>query len=129
VRWLLRAVTLAAVTMTAILGGQRYFYCRAMDEVMSPATCGCAQATADAEGKTTVGLLNDCFEVRYLDRLVSFTIGNDIVVPAPSLLTFLPPAPPVTPLATASLKRADHPIRAGPFSPTASRAHLMVFLT
>jgi hypothetical protein len=129
VRWSLRAVTLAAVTLTAILGGQRYFYCRAMDEIMAPSTCDCAQASADGAGATAVGVLNDCFEVRFLDRLVSFTVGHDIAVPAASLVAILPPAIPVTPMVTANLKRTEQPIRAGPFSPTASRSQLMVFLT
>ena len=127
-RWSLRAVTLAAVTLTAILGGQRYFYCRAMAEIMPP-TCHCARASADEAGTTAVGVLNDCFEVRFLDRLVSFTIADDIAVPAAGLVAILPPAAPATPLVTANLKRTEHPIRAGPFSPTASRSQLMVFLT
>ncbi len=129
VRWLLRAVTLAAIMATAILGGQRYFYCRAMNEIMTQVTCDCGQASADDEGQTAVGVLNDCFDVRFLGRLVSFTIAADIAVPAAGLVALSPPVVPVTPPAMASLKGADHPIRAGPFSPTGSRAQLMVFLT
>jgi len=128
-RWVLRALTLVAVTLTATMGGQRYFYCRAMDEIMTETSCDCGQGSVDDEGGTAVGALNDCFEVRFLDRLVSFTIGDDIAVPAASLVAILSPAAPVTLPATASLKRADRPIRAGPFSPAASRAQLMVFLT
>ena len=128
-RGLLGAVTLAVVALTAILGGQRYFYCRAMDEIMTRTTCDCAQVSADQEDHTAVGALNDCFEVRFLDRLVSFTIGDDIAVPAASLVAILPPTAPAASLVTANLKRTEHPIRAGPFSPTASRAQLMVFLT
>ena len=128
-RWVLRALTLAAVTLTATMGGQRYFYCRAMDEIMAETTCDCGQGSADDQGTTAVGALNDCFEVRFLDRMVSFTTGDDFAVPPASLVAILPATVPITTPVTASLTRADPPIRAGPFSPAASRAQLMVFLT
>ena len=124
----LSVATLAAVTLAALFGGQRYFYCHAMGEIMEPTTCACARTPSHDEDRTTVGALNDCFEVRFLDRLVSFTIGDDVSVPAASVMAMLPPNTSVMP-ASASPRRADHPIRAGPFSPTASRAQLMVFLT
>ena len=126
---MLRALTLVAVTLTATMGGQRYFYCRAMDEIMTETSCDCGEGSVDDEGGTAVGALNDCFEVRFLDRLVSFTTGDDFPVPPASLVAILSITTPITTPVTASLTRADHPIRAGPFSPAASRAQLMVFLT
>jgi hypothetical protein len=128
-RWSLGVLTVTAVALTAVMGGQRYLYCRAMDQIMTQTTCECAGATADAEGQGSPGIFADCFEVRFLEHLVSFTVGADFAVPAAPLLAVLPvPGPALTP-AGVLLGDADHPIRAGPFSPTASRAQLMVFLT
>jgi len=129
VRWSLAAVTLAAVALTAIMGGQRYFYCRAMDQIMSETTCDCGRASIDDGDETAVGILNDCFEVRFLDRMVSFTVDGDFAVPATHLLAILPIPAPDMPPSNAILTGAEHPIRAGPLSPTASRSKLMVFLT
>jgi hypothetical protein len=99
-----------------------------MDEIMTQMTCDCAGAHADDQAQAAIGILN-CFEVRFLDRLVPFTIGGEFAVPAASLTAILPPAAPLTAPEMGRLKGADHPIRAGPFSPAASRAQLMVFLT
>jgi hypothetical protein len=118
---------IAAVALATILGGQRYLYCRSMGEIMTRATCECAQQ--HSEGAASISVLYDCFDVRYLDRLLSNTAaaGLDVagapfvaVLPAPGA-DALPPAPTVV--------RAEHPIRAGPYSPTAARSRLMVFLT
>ncbi len=76
-----------------------------------------------------LGALNDCFEVRFLDRLVSFTVGTELAVPAAGLFAILPPQSPQMTPSNAVLTGVDHPIRAGPLSATASRAQLMVFLT
>ena len=128
-RWLLCATTLVAVAMTAIMGGQRYLYCRAMEEIMSATTCECAPGPEDVDRPGGAAILNDCFEVRFLHRLVSFTITEHPPVPEATLVAILPPAPQIAPPLRAIFTKAEHPIRAGPFSPSASRAQLMVFLT
>jgi hypothetical protein len=127
-RSILGLATLAAVVMATILGGQRYFYCRPMDRVMTDIHCPCAQSTTDDEHATSFRILNDCFEVRILPRLISSTIGNDLAVPTATLIAMLPAAHWVSSYSGRSVARADHPIRAGPYSPTALRAQLMVFL-
>jgi hypothetical protein len=128
-RWSLYAVTLAAVTFTAILGGQRYFYCRAMDQIMSETCCGCTRDHVDRSDQTSVGSLNDCVEVRFLRRMVSFTVVADFSVPAAGLVGILPsPALEVGPFHV-TRTGLEHSIRAGPRSPAASRSQLMVFLT
>jgi hypothetical protein len=129
VRWSLRALTLAAVALTAIMGGQRYLYCRAMDEIMTEATCDCSKSHSNENGADAISVLNDCFEVRYLSRLVTFTVGDELMVPPASLLTTLAVPAVEVPPPNAVLTAAEHPIRAGPLSPAASRSQLMVFLT
>ena len=98
---------------------------------MTHTRCACAPAPSDdqEQGQARIGILNDCFETRFVHRLVSFTIGGDLAIPA-AMLTAVLPAPYVAP-PSSSVVFADaaHPIRAGPFSPTAMRAQLMVFLT
>ena len=96
---------------------------------MAHTHCPCAQTPSDVQGHASVGILNDCFETRLVHRLVSFTIGSDLAIPAATLTAMLPAAHVVLRSAHAFLANADHPIRAGPFSPAAIRAHLMVFLT
>jgi hypothetical protein len=114
--------------LTAIMGGQRYLYCRAMGEIMTDTMCSCAQPKSGEDGAVAVGP-SDCFEVRELSRLVSFTVDGDFVVPAAGLRATLPAPVVDTPPSSAVFTFADRPIRAGPFSPTAHRSQLMVFLT
>jgi hypothetical protein len=128
VRWALRVLTLAAVAATAIMGGQRYLYCRAMGEIMTDTTCSCAQPKSSEDGAVAIGP-RDCFEVRQLHRLVSFTIASDFVVPPAGLVATLPAPVVDTAPSSAVLTYVAHPIRAGPFSPTSRRSQLMVFLT
>ena len=96
---------------------------------MTPSHCPCAQTPSDEQGHPNIRILNDCFEARVLGRLVSFTMGSDFAVPAATLTAMLPAAHLVPASNDAILTGGDHPIRAGPFSPTALRAQLMVFLT
>jgi len=129
VRAALALCTVAAVVLVTILGGQRYFYCRPMDRIMTPAHCPCAETPSDEREPASIRVLNDCFEARVLGRLVSYTMGSDFAVPAATLTAMLPAAH-LDPAGNSTvLAGADHPIRAGPFSPTAQRARLMVFLT
>ena len=114
--------------LATLLGGQRYFYCRMMNEVMSPAECACA-TPIDRQEQVAIGASHDCLELRTLDRLHSYTVGADWVVPPASLVATLPaPLPACTPEGRQAVTN-DHPIRAGPESPAAARARLMVFLT
>jgi hypothetical protein len=126
-RKLLGVLTMSAVLLAALLGGQRYLYCRAMGEVMSK-TCACAHAEQDREGRTAIGTSNDCFEVRALSRLVSFTVSEGFAVPPAAFSTLLPVLSPAVPPPGALSLWTSRPIRAGPSSPAASRAVLMVFL-
>jgi len=128
-RELLSAITVTAVVLTAILGGQRYLYCRSMNQVMARATCECARTHVGEVGVASLGVDTDCFEVRELGRLVTFALPGDMAVPAAALMAILPPPVPEGVPSEAFTTGASHPIRAGPFSPTAARAHLMVFLT
>jgi hypothetical protein len=121
--------TVTAVLLATLLGGQRYFYCRPMDRIMAHTHCACAQTASDEEGQSRIGVLNDCFETRFVHRLLSFTIGADLAIPAPPLTAVLPAAHLAPPPSNLIFTDAEHPIRAGPFSPTALRAQLMVFLT
>jgi hypothetical protein len=118
-----------AVALATILGGQRYLYCRAMDQIMTHAACECARTYSSGQDCAVLDALNDCFEVRVLGRLVSFTVAADPGVPTAPLVAVLPAFPLELPRTNALLASADHPIRAGPFSPSAVRAQLMVFLT
>jgi len=121
--------TVVALAFVTILGGQRYFYCRPMERIMTPTHCPCAQTPPNEQEHASVRALNDCFEARVLGRLVSFTMGSDLAIPAAALTAMLPAAH-LTSLSSGTvLAGADHPIRAGPFSPAAVRAQLMVFLT
>lgn len=128
VRSVLALCTAAAIVFVTILGGQRYFYCRPMDRIMAPTHCPCAQTPPSEQGHASVRALNDCFEARVLGRLVSFTMGGDLAIPAAALTAMLPAAHLTPPRHGAILAGADHQIRAGPFSPTSLRAQLMVFL-
>jgi hypothetical protein len=121
--------TITAIILANLLGGQRYFYCRPMDRIMTHTHCACAQTPSDDEGQIRIGVLNDCFETRFVRRLVSFTIGADIAIPAATMTAVLPAAHVAPPTSKLLFAKAAHPIRAGPFSPAALRAQLMVFLT
>jgi hypothetical protein len=121
--------TVIAVLLATLFGGQRYFYCRPMDRIMTHTHCACAQTASDEDGRVRIGVLNDCFETRFVHRLVSFTIGADLAIPAARLTTVLPVAHVAAPRSNLIFANTAHPIRAGPFSPTALRAQLMVFLT
>jgi hypothetical protein len=124
------AITVVAVALTVLVGGRRYFYCRSMDQVMTQTTCDCARAPADKDGRAAaLTPLNDCFEVRFLGRLVSFTLGAELAVPAAGLVAVLPVHQVELRPSNLLCTGLDHPIRAGPVSPTATRAQLMVFLT
>ena len=96
---------------------------------MADTHCPCAQVPARDSNAPLLGMSNDCFELRVVHRLVSFTVAGEFVVPAATLIATLPPAHVVGPPSNVASIRADQPIRAGPFSPTALRARLMVFLT
>jgi len=120
-------VTVLVVALSATMGGQRYLLCRAMNEIMEP-TCPCAQRAANDEQPSN-RIFNDCFDVRYLDRLGSFTVGADFAVPAAPLVAVLPTPSPVSRPARVVFENSEQPIRAGPFSPAANCAQLMVFLT
>src|ERR1041384_8038637 len=126
---LLSAITVTAVILTAILGGQRYLYCRSMDQVMTRATCACARTHVAEVGVALLGVDTDCFEVRELGRLVTFALPGDMAVPAAAFVAILPPPVPEGVPSEAFTTGAIHSIRAGPFSPTAARVRLMVFLT
>jgi hypothetical protein len=125
----LASCTITAVILTTLLGGQRYFYCRPMDRIMTHTHCACAQTPSDDDGQTRIGVLNDCFETRFVRRLVSFTIGADLAIPPATMTAVLTAAHVAPPLSNLIFAETAHPIRAGPFSPTALRAQLMVFLT
>jgi hypothetical protein len=119
-----------SVVLTAILGGQRYLYCRAMNEIMPSATCECAKARTSGDGTATFDRENDCVEARVLGRLASFApVGDVLVVPPAALLVVLPSSLPEPRPSLGLEASAKHPIRAGPPGPTAARAQLMVFLT
>lgn len=122
------------VALATVLGGHRYFYCRPMGRIMVPSNCPCARAQAAERvaadrSAVAIGVLNDCFELRILDRLVSSTLRSDFAVPAASLIAKLPAPSVMRPQFSVSAVGPDQPIRAGPYSPTAIRAQLMVFLT
>jgi hypothetical protein len=126
--------TVVAVALATVLGGHRYFYCRPMARIMVPTHCPCARAQSvdrHATGRpaAAVGLLNDCFELRVLDRLDSSTVRADFAVPAAGLIARLPAPSVLLAQSCVFALGADQPIRAGPYSPTALRAKLMVFLT
>jgi hypothetical protein len=122
-------VTVVAVIFATLLGGQRYSYCRAMDEIMVQPKCECARSHQGEEGRASLDIDYDCFEARVLPRLVSFTVGAELAVPEAGLLAVLPAQHLEALPSNAIQVRADQPIRAGPFSPAAFRAQLMVFLT
>ena len=119
----------ASVLLTAILGGQRYLYCRAMNEVMTRANCACACSHTPDDGTTSVTGDNACVEARELGRLVSFSLVEGLTIPPAAVLAVLPAPAPQPILSDSRANGASHPIRAGPFFPTSSRSHLMVFLT
>jgi hypothetical protein len=129
VRRLLGVATITAVALATVLGGHRYLFCRTMGEVMTRATCECAQRHIDDESGTAVSPLNDCFEVRFVDRLSSATVDPTVIIAAAPILAVLPIEGFALWPSKSVVTRADHPIRAGPYSPTAVRAQLMVFLT
>jgi hypothetical protein len=119
----------ASVLLTAVLGGQRYLYCRAMNEVMTRANCACACSHTPDDGTTSVTSDNACVEARELGRLVSFSLVEGLTIPPAAVLAVLPAPAPQPVLSDSRATGASHPIRAGPFFPTSSRSHLMVFLT
>ena len=123
----LALVTVLVVTLSAIMGGQRYLFCHSMNEIMEP-TCPCALRAASDEQPSN-RIFNDCFEVRYLDRLASFVVGADFAVPAAALVAVLPTPSPLSRPARVVFENTEQAIRAGPFSPAANCAQLMVFLT
>lgn len=122
-------MTIVAVTLATLFGGHRYLYCRPMNRIVANTNCPCARAPKEAPNAPAVGLVNDCFELRVIDRLVSFIVGSDLAIPPAMLLARLPPTHVMASQAGVLTHGADRPIRAGPFSPTALRAQLMVFLT
>jgi hypothetical protein len=121
-------MTVLAVMLATLFGGHRYLYCRPMNRIVANTNCPCARAPKEAPNAPAVGSVNDCFDVRVLPRLVSFTVGSDLAVPPAMLLARLPPTHFIAPQLGALTHGPDQPIRAGPFSPTGLRAHLMVFL-
>ena len=122
-------MTIAAVALASVFGGQQYLYCRAMGEVMARGACECGQReVAEGYGASLV-VFNDCFDVRFLDRLLSTSGGGNLVIAGPSLVAVLPANDSQPHPAKAVVQQAEHPIRAGPYSPAAVRARLMVFLT
>jgi hypothetical protein len=127
---LLGAFTLLVVLMATAFGGHRYYFCRAMGEVMTQATtCACATVKAEHDGQPAFRAPNDCLELRSIDRLVSFTTAESPTVHAAPLVAILPALPMPGPALSAALQRAERAIRAGPPAPSPSRAKLMVFLT
>src|SRR5262249_41183377 len=120
----------AMVVLAALAGGRTYLYCRAMGEIMNP-TCLCARAGSQSQDRDASSWVDgDCFEVRVLDRLISSTPpSSDGIVPAACLLAQAQPALEQRPVTPGIAANARHPIRAGPLSPAAFRATLMVFLT
>src|SRR4051812_19562263 len=101
-----------AVMLATLLGGQRYFYCRPMDRIMTHTRCACAQTPADEDGRARIGVRNDCFETRFVRRLLSFTIGADLAIPPATLFAVLPAAPLAAPASNLIFAKAAHPIRA-----------------
>ncbi|HEY3592504.1 MAG TPA: hypothetical protein VGL13_01470 [Polyangiaceae bacterium] len=127
---LLGALMLVVIALAAGFGGHRYYYCRAMGEVMNDAaTCACATPTPDRDTRRSFRASNDCFELRSLDKLVSFTTASAPVVHAAPVMGILPPPIALTPDLSAAAERAHRAIRAGPLLPPVPRAALMVFLT
>ena len=122
-------VTVLALTLATFFGGQRYLFCRPMNRIVTETDCPCVRASKKSPSAPAIGVVNDCFELRVIQRLVSFTIGSDFAVPPAALTSRLPAFNILSPRADSVAHRADQPIRAGPFSPTAIRAQLMVFLT
>ena len=122
-------VTVLAVTLATFFGGHRYLFCRPMNRIVTETDCPCVRASKKIPSAPAIGVVNDCFEVRVIQRLVSFTIGSDFAVPPAIPMARLPAFHLLSPQADSLARRAEHPIRAGPFSPTAVRAQLMVFLT
>jgi hypothetical protein len=125
----LGAVTVLAVTAAALFGGRTYLFCRAMNCIMSEPACCCAHVERSETGQAAAQAGGNCFEVRVVAGLVSFTIASDVAVAAASLSGVLPTVPLRVPQSAAVRDDGARAIRAGPFSPTASRANLMVFLT
>jgi hypothetical protein len=119
---------IAAIALATVFGGQRYLYCRSMGEVMTGATCQCAQHH-DSEGATSISVLYDCFDVRYLDRLLSNTAAAGLDIAGAPFVAELPALGVDALPSSSAVVRAEHPIRAGPYSPSAARSRLMVFLT
>jgi hypothetical protein len=128
-RSVLGAIMVVAVALAALFGGRTYLFCRAMNRVMSEPACCCSHAERPAPGQAAVDARPQCFEVRVVSGLVSFTIGSDLAVAPAGLLGLLPAVPPE--VASSAVVRDDgaRAIRAGPFSPAALRASLMVYLT
>ena len=128
-RHALGLTTVLAMTLATLFGGHRYLYCRPMNRIVANTNCPCARAPKEAPSTPALGVVNDCYEVRVLHRLVSFTVASDLAVPPATLLVRLPPTHFMAPQPGVLTHGADQPIRAGPFSPAALRAQLMVFLT
>jgi hypothetical protein len=118
-----------AVALATIVGGQRYLYCRGMEQIMTGAACACATPDTRGQEGAALGALNDCLEIRVLGRLLASAAAGHPAVPAAAWVAVLPAAPSELPRSSAPVVGVDHPIRAGPFSPSAVRAQLMVFLT
>jgi hypothetical protein len=124
----LGALTGAALLLTTLLGGQRYFYCRVMRQVMAQ-TCACAPAHRDPTHQSVVAIANDCWEVRVVARLLSLGAVSGVDVQAASSFAIAPEILSAAPPSAACAFPASHSIRAGPFSPAAARSRLMVYLT
>ena len=120
--------TIVAVALATLFGGHRYLYCRPMNRIVANTDCPCARGPKEAPNAPAISVLNDCFELRVIHRLASFTVGSDVAVPPATLMARLPAFDMMAPRSGGLTHGADQPIRAGPFSPTALRAQLMVFL-
>lgn len=95
---------------------------------MTP-TCACAHANEPAPTERATSIGADCFEVRHIDRLAAFDLGADFSVPAAGLVAILPAKIELARAPGSLSTPASRPIRAGPRSPIAAQAKLMVFLT
>jgi hypothetical protein len=127
VRSVLAVVAITAIALATIFGGHRYLYCHAMGEVMD--SCACATSQADLQSQPSVSALNDCLEARFIDRLSSASVGATVEVAVAPHSALLPIDGFTAFVSGFVAAESDAPIRAGPRSPTAVRAQLMVFLT
>jgi hypothetical protein len=121
-------LTLVALILSSVLGGQRYLYCRAMGEIMTP-TCDCARAHAPEQGQPWTSIESDCFEVRTLDRLAPSAWDRSSSFRPRGSLRFCRPPFAVRRQPMRSRRLQDVRFEQDPFSPIAAQAKLTVFLT